>query len=507
MRLKSKVINGNRTMMRKFFGLSLGAAAALALTACGVNQDGSLSFKGNAFCGTPFYTLQLSRQNIGINERVPISLFVNNPCNHDLEYRFIAQRGQVLAQNPLIPQGEYVAPFTGGEDRISVTVYDRTDNVNLPQQQAPLLVLGDGLAYVEAPAAGTDLGDYDNGVIKVTGIQGAGVGSQARQVAIGRQPAISPDGRYIAYTYYPGDGSSQVRMQDSLGNVQILTGSGGSFNRDPSWAPIGSDLNLHLVFSSDRLSNSTGQSVEQRGEDFNIWRVSALGQNLQQLSSTPGSDLEPAWSPDGRSIIYRSNFSQNKVQNFQNLWRMDLSTGRLMQLTYETVPDKGAYEPEFSPDGMRIVYSRKYLSRQPQQIYTFQKIWMVDLNTIDLPSLVAFMPPTGTGVPASGVGPVPNPVPVNPNMGSVGNREGNFGNIATQEFDEGTVEGSPSFSVDGRWITYVRKQGDDIRTVSIPGNPGQMGTIGFEPLNVLPAGSGRALEVNWARQARSFNIR
>ena len=78
------------------------------------------------------------------------------------------------------------------------------------------------------------------------------------------------------------------------------------------------------------------------------------------------------------------------------------------------------------------------------------------------------------------------------------------GNIATQEFDEGTVETSPSFSVDGRWITYIRKQGDDIRTVSIPGNPGNMGTVGFEPVSVLPQGSERALEANWARQVRSF---
>ncbi|HEY9840411.1 MAG: hypothetical protein ACAI44_18695 [Candidatus Sericytochromatia bacterium] len=492
-------------MMRKSLSLSRVAALALlglsALTSC----KGGIPGVG----GSVFYTLQLSRQSIGINERVPVSLFLNNPFNHDMEFRFLAQRGQVLSQNPLVAGGEYVAPFTGGEDSITVSVYDRTDNINLPQQQIRLLVLGDGIAYVEAPAPGTELSDSDNGVIKVAGVQGAGVATPARQVAIGRQPAISPDGRYIAYTYYPGDGTSQIRIQDSLGNVQILTGSGGSFNRDPSWAPIGSDLNLHLVFTSDRLSNNSGQSVAQRGEEFNIWRVSALGQNLQQLASTPGSDFEPSWSPDGRTIIYRSNFSQNKVQNFNNLWRLDLSNGRLLQLTYETVPEKGAYEPEFSPDGMRVVYSRKYLSRQPQQIFNFQKIWMVDLNTIDIPSLLPLLPGqiATPGVPSTGVGPVPGPQPVNPNLPSdqVGNREGNFGNIATQEFDEGTVEGSPSFSADGRWISYVRKQGDDLRTLSIPGNPGNMGTVGFQPISVLPQGSERAVEVSWARQARSFN--
>lgn len=496
------------TIKPKSFLLSLGALAALSLTTSCGNLPG-----GGCLGGQTFYTLQLSRQSIGVNERVPVSLFLNNPCQHDLEFRFIAQRGQVISQNPQIPGGDYVAPFSGGEDAITVTVYDRTSGVNLPQQQVRLLIIGDGISYVEAPAAGTEIGQYDNGVIKVAGVQGAGTALPGRQVAIGRQPVISPDGRYIAYTYYPGDGSSQIRMQDALGNVQILTGSGGSFNRDPGWAPIGSDGNLHIVFSSDRLTTSTGQSAsqgtgDQRGEEFNIWRVSALGQNLQQLASTPGSDFEPTWSPDGRTIVYRSSFSQNQVQNFNNLWRLDLSNGRLLQLTYETVPDKGTFDPEFSPDGMRIVYSRKYLSRQPQQIFNFQKIWMVDLNTIDIPSLVPFLPTTPVGTPTTGAGPVPvTPTTPNTPITTVGNRDGNFGNIATQEFDEGTVESSPSFSADGRWISYVRKQGDDIRGLSIPGNPGNQGTIGFQPLSVLPQGSERALEMSWARQRQTFALR
>lgn len=477
--------------------------STLSLISCG--PGGSIT---NPLCTTqPFYQIAINRQSIGINERVPIQVISGDPCGHELEYRFVATRGQIIASNPLSPQAEYIAPFTGGEDMITVTVYDRTDRVNLPQQQRPLLILGDGLAYVEAPAAGTDLGDYDNGVIKIAGVQGLGSSTAAQQIAVGRQPTISPNGRYLAYTYYPGDGSSQVRMQDAAGNVTILTGSGGSFNRDPSWAPIGNDLNLNLVFSSDRLSNRNGQGFDERGDAFNIWRVSALGQNMQQLASTPGNDQEPVWSPDGRSIIYRSNFSQNKIQNFNNLWQLDIASGRLLQLTYETVPDKGAFQPEFSPLGDRIVYSRKYLSRQAQQVFDFQKIWSVALSTIDIPSLVPFQPGTDAGLPDSSTGPVPGtPAPINqPNTANPGlNREGNFGNIATQEFDEGTVETSPSFSVDGRWITYVRKQGDDIRTVSIPGNPGNMGTVGFEPISVLPQGSERALEVNWARQVRSF---
>jgi len=490
--------------------LSLSGLATLGLMSSSCGPGGGIALNCNTF-----YTFQIASQSIGVAQRVPINLLVNNPCNHNLEFRFIANRGQVMSQNPTVPSAEYISPFTGGEDVITVTVFDRTDSVNLPQQQRPLLVLGDGMAFVEAPAQGTTLDEFDNGVIKVAGIQGTGgTGTPPQQIAIGRQPNISPDGRYIAYTYYPGDGTSQIRMQDTAGNVTILSGNSTSFNRDPAWAPIGSDRTLNVVYSSDRLSDGNGTGVEGRGDVYNIWRVNAQGQMSRQIASTPGSDREPTWSPDGQFIMYRSNFSQNKVNNFDNLWRMELTSGRLLQLTYETAPQKGAFQPSFSPDGSRIVYSRKYLSRQPQSLFDFQKIWVVNLAQIDIPSLIPFVPgapgqpavPATPALPGGSVGPVPDPSLLNPTLpGSVNSLNGNFGNVATQEFDEGTVESSPSFSVDGRWITYVQQRGDEVRALSVPGNPGNLGTIGFQPLNVLPSGAERALEVRWARQAQSFN--
>jgi hypothetical protein len=495
--------------------LSLGGLAGLALLTSSCSIDPITGRPVSAFgnCNL-FYTIQLARQSVGVGERVPINVLVTNPCNHNLEFRFIANRGQILSQNTSFPTGEYVSPLTGGEDMITVTVYNRTEGVNLPPQQRPLLVLGDGLTFVEAPAPGTTLGEFDNGVIKVTGVQGSGgTGTPSRQVAIGRQPAISPDGRYIAYTYYPGDGTSQVRMQDTAGNVTILSGNSVSFNRDPSWAPIGNDRTLNLVYSSDRLSDSSGTAVDGRGDVFNIWRVNVQGQNSRQLSSTPGNDREPVWSPDGQFIMYRSNFSQNKVNNFDNLWRMELTTGRLLQMTYETAPQKGAFEPSFSPTGDRIVYTRKYISRQPQSLFDFQKVWLINLNQIDIPSLIPFIPgapgqpaiPANPALPPGSIGPVPNPNFANPNIPStVSGLNGNFGNIATQEFDEGTTESSPSFSVDGRWITYVQKRGDESIALSVPGNPGALGTIGLQPLQVLPQGE-RAMEMRWARQTQSFN--
>lgn len=472
--------------------LSVLLLAGTLLTSCSGNNNGGFFPNSNV---AVFATFVLNQTNIGVGQQVPLNIAVNNPNNHSLEFRFTCDRGQITGQNPESPAANYIAPFSGGEDTIRVSVFDRNDNANLPQIQQRILVFGDGVAFVELPQDATALADADNGVIKVTGVGGSS--SQPRQVAVGRQPAISPDGRYLAYTYYPGDGTSQIRVQDAAGNITIVSGTSKAFNRDPAWAPIGNDRQQYLAFASDRISSRTGQGFDERGEDFNIWRVNALGQDIRQLTSTPGSDMEPTWSPDGRFLVYRSNFAQNKVNNFWNLWRMEMMSGRLVQLTYETAPEKGTYQPSFSPDGNRIVYVRQYLNRQPQNLFNFRKIWMLDMSKLDLPSLTPGGTPTVLPPGANGI----NPVPLG-NFGSETNLNGNFGQIVTQEFDEGTVESSPSFSVDGRLIYYVRARAQEYRAVGVPSNPGNLGTIGLEPMAV--PGVERATEVSWARQARSF---
>lgn len=464
--------------------------SVLTLTACGPGLLGGV-----------FVTLNLNQAQIGVMDQVPLQALVNNPFGHPLEFRYTADRGQIISNNPENPVATYLAPFSGGPDVIRLSVFDRFDNINLPPISQPISILGDGISYVELPQGQTSIDDTENGLIKVTGLGGSGF--QPKQVATGRQPTISPDGRFLAYTFYPGDGTSQIRVQDPAGNILPLTGSHQSFNRDPTWSPVGNDFQLHLAFSSDRIQSRDGQNFDARGEQFNIWRVNVRGSDLRPVTSTPGSDMEPNWSPNGQFIVYRSNFSQNKANNFWNLWVIDANNGRQYPLTHEAVAEKGAYEPTFSPDGRRIAYSRRYLKRDPENLFDFSKIWLLNFNPNELGTPASFNQP---GVPSNGqTTGGSNIVPTLPgsNVDAILNTNASFGQIATQEFDEGTVEASPSFSSDGRTITYVRQRGQEVKPVSIPSNPGNQGTIGLEPIAVQ--GIFNAIEVDWARQSRTFS--
>jgi Tol biopolymer transport system component len=71
----------------------------------------------------------------------------------------------------------------------------------------------------------------------------------------------------------------------------------------------------------------------------------------RNLSKHPAHDCDPAWSPDGKAIVFVSN-----REGRWNLFRMDADGGDVKQLT-----DANAFDlnPAWSPDGKRIAFYRR----------------------------------------------------------------------------------------------------------------------------------------------------
>ena len=79
-----------------------------------------------------------------------------------------------------------------------------------------------------------------------------------------------------------------------------------------------------------------------------IW-VMPVGGAAENLTKDRFLDTDPAWSPDGRRLVYSSDKGGHLLQ----LWIRDLATGQDRQLTRLTTQPQGA---AWSPDGTRIAF-------------------------------------------------------------------------------------------------------------------------------------------------------
>jgi Tol biopolymer transport system component len=83
-----------------------------------------------------------------------------------------------------------------------------------------------------------------------------------------------------------------------------------------------------------------------------IWVVNADGMGLRQLTTHPGPEFDPAWSPDGTRIAYRDSRGGINEDDEIYVMRAD-GTGR-RNLTADPANDWG---PAWSPDGTTIVFN------------------------------------------------------------------------------------------------------------------------------------------------------
>ena len=79
-----------------------------------------------------------------------------------------------------------------------------------------------------------------------------------------------------------------------------------------------------------------------------LWRQVITSDTAYQLTTGPGYDYHPDWSPDGRKVIF-----SRQQNNALNLMLLDLDSGRETALTDGNMIH---VEPRWSPDGTRIAF-------------------------------------------------------------------------------------------------------------------------------------------------------
>jgi Tol biopolymer transport system component len=106
------------------------------------------------------------------------------------------------------------------------------------------------------------------------------------------------------------------------------------------------------------IGGGTGEiafASTRNGGISQIYLMNANGSNARALTDQKNGACQPAWSPDGKKLVYVSPCAgKNDQYPRSSLCMLDLDSGATTQLL--KVPG-GDFEPAWSPDGAKIAFS------------------------------------------------------------------------------------------------------------------------------------------------------
>ncbi|MFO7734338.1 MAG: protein kinase [Candidatus Aminicenantes bacterium] len=158
-----------------------------------------------------------------------------------------------------------------------------------------------------------------------------------RQVTSGLEvlhAALSADGRKLAFT--------KGRTLRNVFRAPLLV------DRRATWADASQLTFDEAEYESVDVSRDGRLLVStDRSGNWDVWTMSDGGRDPQQLTTDPGVDAGPRWSPDGRRVAFYSTRTGNR-----EVWIMPVDGGPARQMT------RGKAEsmfPAWAPDGGEIV--------------------------------------------------------------------------------------------------------------------------------------------------------
>jgi Tol biopolymer transport system component len=177
--------------------------------------------------------------------------------------------------------------------------------------------------------------------LQLIGLDGSVVRQLPDTLSAGEAPALSPDGRTVAY-YTDTDSIRSIRT-DGTGDRELVASTGleeGDAKKAISWSPDGSRIAYEF--------------------DQNVWIMNADGSDRHALTvSRPGvGNYHPAWSPDGSTIAYlHGSIDSPDGGPADAEYTIPVDGGAATRLTHD---DVASIEPSWSPDGRSIVYRRSW---------------------------------------------------------------------------------------------------------------------------------------------------
>ena len=187
-------------------------------------------------------------------------------------------------------------------------------------------------------------------------------------------PVWSPDGKRIAFVsdrgekaqvyLLPVDGGEARQLTDLAGGV----GGGLAFSPDGSWIACcgrAKDAASELATQPYRVDRTVYRFdaigyLDQRAQDIFLFDAQTGGS--RQLTDDRSNNLNPRFSPDGKSILYDASMQPDAIRTITpDLMLTDLAGGSTALLSGWASVSSAS----FTPDGKRVVFVGRPLDGKP----------------------------------------------------------------------------------------------------------------------------------------------
>ncbi len=162
-------------------------------------------------------------------------------------------------------------------------------------------------------------------------------------------PSFSPDGNRLVFVGLDG-GRSDLFLTDVEGQKLERLTQDRFADRDPAWSPDG----RYVAFTTDRGPRTNFRTLEFG--DFKIATYDLETEQIRVLPGQSGKNVNPQWSPDGTKIAFVSDRS-----GISNLFMVDVATAEAFQLTNLLTGVSGITESSppitWSNNGKRLLFT------------------------------------------------------------------------------------------------------------------------------------------------------
>jgi TolB protein len=194
------------------------------------------------------------------------------------------------------------------------------------------------------------------------------------------ETTASRDGTHLIFTS-TRDGDIDLYTMDADGrNVKRITHRFG-YDGGGVYSPDGSMIAWRAAYPKTAADSVDYRKLFAqhlvRPAALEIWVASADGSSPRQVTDLGGANWAPSFTPDGKRIIFASNYEDPHGGNF-DLYVINVDGSHLEKIT--TSPEFDGF-PMFSPDGHKLIWVSTRQATTPGEINLFIADWKDDAGS------------------------------------------------------------------------------------------------------------------------------